>query len=245
MINRINVGNESPDHPRKATAQNGGRRGSRVRASALSGNGIGSRVMEQTEIMAALEAVLFASGEPVAAERIAKVLGVTVEEVFVAASALERRCSVAESGIRLLLLGEKLQLCSAPEYAQTVARALEQRRPPRLSASALEVLAIVAYFQPVTRAYIDQIRGVDSAYTVGVLAERGLIEPCGRLEVPGRPILYGTGEIFLRTMNLSSLEELPPLPDTDTDEGIIALQNQIEALQSAAAETEDGAAGEA
>ena len=118
------------------------------------------------------------------------------------------------------------------EYAQAVTRALEQRKPPKLSAAALEVLAIVAYFQPVTRAYIDRVRGVDSSYTVGVLIERGLIEPAGKLEVPGHPTLYRTGDTFLRTMNISGLDELPELPDTGTDEGIIALQNKIEALQS-------------
>ena len=105
-------------------------------------------------------------------------------------------------------------------------------KPPKLSPAALEALAIVAYFQPVTRAYIDQVRGVDSSYTVGVLIERGLIEPAGKLDVPGRPTLYRTGDMFLRTMNIGSLDELPALPDIGTDEGIIALQNQIEALQS-------------
>ena len=90
----------------------------------------------------------------------------------------------------------------------------------------------MAYFQPVTRAYIDQIRGVDSSYTVGMLAERGLIETAGKLDVPGRPTLYRTGDAFLRTMSVSSLDELPKLPDIGTDEGIIALQNRIEELQS-------------
>ena len=89
----------------------------------------------------------------------------------------------------------------------------------------------VAYFQPVTRAYIDQVRGVDSSYTVSLLLERGLIEDAGKLDVPGRPTLLRTGDVFLRTMNITSLDELPALPDTDTDEGIIKLQNKIEELQ--------------
>ncbi len=188
--------------------------------------------MKLEEIAAALEAILFAAGEPVPAERIAKVLGVDPERVLEAADLLETRLGEQERGICLLRLDRDLQLCSAPAYADVITRALEQRRPPKLSSAALEVLSVVAYFQPVTRAYIDQIRGVDSSYTVGVLAERGLIEPCGKLDVPGRPTLYRTGDAFLRTMNIRSLDELPTLPDVGTDEGIIALQNKIEELQS-------------
>ncbi len=193
---------------------------------------MGTERMKLEEIAAALEAILFAAGEPVPAERIAKVLGVDPERVLEAADLLETRLGEQERGICLLRLDRDLQLCSAPAYADVITRALEQRRPPKLSSAALEVLSIVAYFQPVTRAYIDQIRGVDSSYTVGVLAERGLIEPCGKLDVPGRPTLYRTGDAFLRTMNIRSLDELPSLPDVGTDEGIIALQNKIEELQS-------------
>lgn len=189
-------------------------------------------MMEQTEIIAALEAILFAAGEPVPAPRIAQVLGAETEEIFAAAEALRARYEKPGCGIRLLRLEEKLQLCSAPACAAEVTRALEQRKPPKLSPAALEVLAIVAYFQPVTRAYIDQVRGVDSSYTVGVLSERGLIEPAGKLEAPGRPTLYRTGDVFLRTMGISTLEELPPLPDIGTDEGVIALQNRIDALRA-------------
>jgi len=188
--------------------------------------------MTETELRAPIEAILFASGEPVAAERLAKVLGADEEAVFRAAEALAADYIERGAGMRLLRLDGKLQLTSAPEYAAFITQTLEQRRPPRLSQAALEVLAIVAYFQPVTRAYIDQVRGVDSAYTVGLLAERGLIEPAGRLDVPGRPTVYRTGDTFLRTMNIRSLSELPALPDTGTDEGIIALQNRIEELQS-------------
>ena len=188
--------------------------------------------MELKELSVALEAILFASGDPVPAARIAQVLGVETEQVFAAAEALREELEAQGRGIRLLRLDANLQLCSAPEFSQVISHALEQRRPPRLSPAALEVLAIVAYYQPVTRVYIDQIRGVDSSYTVGMLTERGLIEPAGRLEVPGRPALYRTGDAFLRTMNIRSLDELPTLPDVGTDEGIIALQNKIEELQA-------------
>ncbi len=188
--------------------------------------------MERNDISAALEAILFASGDPVPAERIALVLGVEEQQVLDAAELLEKSYNEERSGICLRRLDRNLQLCSAPAYADLIVRALEQRKPTKLSSAALEVLSIVAYFQPVTRAYIDQIRGVDSSYTVGVLTERGLIEPCGKLEVPGRPTLYRTGDAFLRTMNIRSLDELPTLPDIGTDEGIIALQNKIEELKS-------------
>lgn len=188
--------------------------------------------MEMNEISSALEAILFAAGESVPAERIAQVLGVDTGEVMHAAEGLAVEYEKNIRGIRLLKLEDSLQLCSAPEFSQLITMALETRKPPRLSAAALEVLAIVAYYQPVTRAYIDQVRGVDSSYTVGVLTERGLIEPCGKLDVPGRPTIYKTGEVFLRTMGISSLSELPELPDTSSDEGIIALQNKIDALSS-------------
>ena len=188
--------------------------------------------MDYEELSAALEAILFASGDAVPAARIAQVLGADEQQVFAAAENLAGELIAHRRGVRLLRLQDDLQLVSAPDYAQVITQALEQRRPPRLSPAALEVLAIVAYFQPVTRAYIDQIRGVDSSYTVGVLCERGLIEIAGKLEVPGRPTLFKTGDAFLRTMNIRSLSELPVLPDLATDEGIIALQNKIEELQA-------------
>lgn len=191
--------------------------------------------MEEDRISAALEAVLFAAGDPVPVERLARVLEVEAGQVLAAAKKLADGYSYEQRGVRLLRLGDKLQMCSSPEFSRQISAALEQRKPPRLSPAALEVLAIVAYYQPVTRAYIDQVRGVDSSYTVGVLVERGLIEQGGKLEVPGRPSVYRTGDVFLRTMGISDLSELPALPDLSTDEGIIALQNKIDELQSGVA----------
>lgn len=188
--------------------------------------------MDKKQMISELEAILFAAGDPVPAQRLARVTGVDEETIFSLARELGEYYENESRGIRLLRLDDNLQLCSAPEFAQDISLALEQRRPPRLSQAALEVLAIAAYFQPVTRAYIDQVRGVDSTYTVGVLLERGLIEPCGKLEAPGRPTIYKTGETFLRTMGISSIDELPELPDMTTDEGIVALQNKIDALRS-------------
>ena len=132
-----------------------------------------------------------------------------------------------------------LQLCSAPEYADYIRAALETRKPPKLSQAALEVLSVVAYFQPVTRAYIESVRGVDSSYTVSVLEERGLIEPCGHLDAPGRPTIFRTTPTFLRTFGLSSLQELPELPEEgEESEDQIKLQSSIDALSKAAEDTQ-------
>ena len=185
------------------------------------------------DITAALEAILFAAGESMPVARLSLVLGAEEKEILRCADELAEGYEKEMRGIRLLHLGDKLQLCSAPEYAPYITKALEQRKPPMLSPSALETLAIVAYFQPVTRAYIDQVRGVDSSYTVSTLLERGLIEPAGRLDVPGRPSLLRTTDVFLRTMSVSSLEELPKLPDMSSGDGVMELQRKIEQLQNA------------
>ena len=184
------------------------------------------------ELTSALEAILFASGESIPAARLSLVLGADEEELLRCAQELAEDYEKNGRGIRLLRLDDRLQLCSAPEYAPYIAKALEVRKPAQLSPSALETLAIVAYFQPVTRAYIDQVRGVDSSYTVSTLLERGLIEIAGRLDVPGRPSLLKTTDVFLRTMGVSSLDELPKLPDMSSGDGVLELQRRIEELQS-------------
>lgn len=200
--------------------------------------------MELKEIQAAMESILFASGEPVAAERLCVGLDADRETVDLVAQQLMDEYSFRHRGIRLVKLDDSYQLCSAPEYADYARRTLEGRKPARLSQSALEVLSVIAYFQPVTRAYVDQVRGVDSSYTVGLLLERELIEECGRLAVPGRPILYRTTKTFLRSFNLTSLDELPELPDTTPEDGQIALEMEsaIARLRQseAAAAQEDG-----
>ena len=169
--------------------------------------------MDIREIESAVEGILFASGEPVQVDRICVALEIdrpTAEQVLQKLMdyyAYERR------GIRLLNIEDSWQLCSAPDYADIIRRAFEIRKPAKLSQPALEVLTIIAYYQPATRAYVDQIRGVDSSYTMGLLLERGLIEECGRLQVPGRHRQYRTTKRFLRAFHLTSLEELPELPD--------------------------------
>ena len=190
--------------------------------------------MEHEELLSVIEAILFAAGDPVPASRIALVTGEETQTIVSAAKELAAAYEENRCGMRLVQMNDLLQLCSAPEYADYIRRALEQRKPPKLSQPALEVLAIVAYFQPVTRAYIDQVRGVDSAYTVTTLLERGLIEACGRLDAPGRPSLYRTSALFLRTMGISELSQLPPLPDMTNGEGVEKLQNAIDEIQNAA-----------
>ncbi|MBR0354273.1 MAG: SMC-Scp complex subunit ScpB [Oscillospiraceae bacterium] len=185
------------------------------------------------DLKSAIEAVLFAAGDPFPTARLSLILGQPEEDVELAVSELAESYEKDQRGFRLLRLGDKLQICSAPEYAPIIIKALEQRKPPMLSQPALETLAIVAYFQPVTRAYVDQVRGVDSSYTVGMLTERGLIESCGRLDVPGRPALFRTTDLFLRTMGIQKLEDLPPLPDMTQSDGVEKLQRAIDDLQNA------------
>lgn len=189
--------------------------------------------MDDITMKAAVEAILFASGEPMSAERIAKILDTDEETVLDIGRQLAQEYEAGGRGIRLVRLNNSLQLHSAPEFALEITRALEQRRAPKLSQASLEVLAIVAYFQPVTRAYIEQMRGLDSSYTVGVLTERGLIEPCGHLDAVGRPTLYRTTELFLRTMGVSSLEDLPPLPEVTGSDAVLQLQQKVEELKAA------------
>lgn len=188
--------------------------------------------MDNDNIKSAVEAILFAAGEPVPAARISLILETDEEEVYSAAKELSDDYAFNRRGVRILRLDNKLQMCSSPEYAGVISKVLEQRKPPMLSQPALETLAVVAYFQPVTRAYIDQVRGVDSSYTVGVLIDRGLIERCGKLDVPGRPSLLRTTDVFLRTMGISSLEELPELPDISSGDGVKKLEDAIEKLNT-------------
>ena len=172
---------------------------------------------EMKEIEAAVEGILFASGEPVHIDRICLAAELDRPTAELVLQKLMDYYSFERRGMRLLRLEDSWQLCSAPEYADVIRRAFEIRKPAKLSQPALEVLTIIAYYQPTTRAYVDQIRGVDSSYTVGLLLDRHLIEECGRLQVPGRPRLYRTTKAFLRAFHLNSLEDLPEMPGMETD----------------------------
>lgn len=196
--------------------------------------------MKLQEIESAIEGILFAAGDPVGVERLCLALEIDRSTADAACQRLADQYSYERRGLRILRMDNSYQMCSAPEYAGVIRRAFESRKPPRLSQPALEVLAIIAYFQPATRAYVDQIRGVDSAYTVSLLLERDLIEECGRLAVPGRPIQYRTTQTFLRSFGLSSLEDLPELPSTGQEEGQLTLEIQAASarLQARQAEAE-------
>lgn len=170
------------------------------------------------ELEARLEAVLFASGDALSVERLANALGVTSEIIYETAESLSNQYDFDRRGIILVRMEDKLQLASRPDYADDIRRATESRRPPTLGPAALEVLTIVAYRQPVTRAFIEQLRGVDSGATVSSLADKGLIEEAGRLDVPGRPILYRTTDAFLRVFSITSLSDLPALPALQTED---------------------------
>lgn len=169
--------------------------------------------MTNEQIRAACEAILFSSGEPLEASRIADALELDIEIVTAALWELSNLLDERGSGICLLRLGSKYQLCSRVEYAQQIRSVLDIKKNTPLSPAAFEVLAVVAYNQPVTKAYVEQIRGVDCSGVISTLCQRGLLEEKGRLDLPGRPLLYGTTPDFLRCFCLSSLADLPELPE--------------------------------
>lgn len=165
------------------------------------------------EMGEALEAILFAAGYPVPYEKIAEALGMSEDDAkSYAAEAAEAYNRVANRGIMMLVLPDGCQLCTKAAYKEQIRTALGIRLNGKLSPSCLEVLAIIAYHQPVTKAYVEQVRGVDCSYAMGLLTDKSLIEPKDRLEAPGRPFLYGTTDDFLRCFGLSSLADLPENP---------------------------------
>ena len=169
------------------------------------------KTTELRELECALEAVLFAAGDSVSEGKLCAVLQTDKQTLRDAAQSLADYYDFNLRGIKLLRLDDRYQLASRADYAQAVRNTLETRKPQNLTPSALEVLAIIAYNQPFTKTYIEQVRGVDSAYTLGSLVDKGLVQDCGRLDVPGRPILYQTTETFLRAFGLSSVSQLPAL----------------------------------
>ncbi len=162
-------------------------------------------------VESAIEAILFAAGYPVKYAKIAEVLGLDVKntKTIIEHMSHDYNNEKSKRGINLLMFPETCQLSTKEQYAPYIREALGIKRGGNLSASSMEVLAIVAYNQPVTRSFVDQVRGVDSSYAVNSLIDKALIESCGRLDAPGRPMLYVTTEKFLRVFGLSSLSELP------------------------------------
>ena len=167
--------------------------------------------MELNELQRAIEAILFAAGERVEIARLCAVLESDEADVVKAADELANTLAFERRGIRIVKLDNGYQMVSSGEMADYVTKALETRKPPKLSASQLEALTIIAYYQPATKAMVEQIRGVDSSYSISALLNKKLIEEAGRLNVPGRPIQYRTTPDFHRTFGISSLEELPPI----------------------------------
>ena len=168
--------------------------------------------MEIKKIRGAIEAILFASGDSVSTDRVAQVLSLDRATAAKLLQSVMDDFNKEDGGVRIVKLEDSYQMCSNPIYAEEIRQALDLHRNTPLSQAAMEVLAIVAYNQPVTKAFVEQIRGVDCSGVLGSLTAKGLIEERGRLELPGRTLLYGTTSDFLRCLNISSLNELPPLP---------------------------------
>ena len=176
--------------------------------------------MDLEQLQRAIEAILFAAGERIEISRLAFALEADEADIIAAADALANQLSFERRGIRVIKLDSGYQMVSSGEMADYITKALETRKPPKLSASQLEALTIIAYYQPATKAMVEQIRGVDSSYSVAALMNKKLIEEAGRLNVLGRPIQYRTTPDFLRTFGLSSLEELPPIEKVSFGEPI-------------------------
>lgn len=191
--------------------------------------------MNTYELSAAMEAVLFSSGEPMSIDRLSQIFELSPEETEKILLLLKERLNAQNSGIELIRLENTWQLATVKTYSGYIKRAFDIRRKIPLSPAALEVLAVIAYNQPVTKAFIEQVRGVDCSGVVASLSEKELIEEKGRLELPGRPLLYGTTKNFLRCFSISDLSELPPLPD-NKQQNIGDIAEQLE-MTEAVAET--------
>lgn len=189
-------------------------------------------ISNNNNIIAKLEAMLFASGEPVEAVKLAEVLELDLESVTKMLSHLADIYDENKSGICLVRIDGKYQLCTREDYADDVRNLLEIKKNTPLSQAAFEVLAIVAYNKSVTKSFIEQIRGVDCSGSIANLVQKGLIEEKGRLDLPGRPLVYGTTDRFLRCFSLNSLDDLPDLPSTDDVEKIAKDNGQTSLFES-------------
>lgn len=192
-----------------------------------------------------IEAVVFAAGYPVPYQKLAEVTGLSVREVKTLTRRIAKRYEGDDHGFMLLCFDDACQFCTKEQYGPYVREALGIRRGGNLSSSSMEVLAIVAYNQPVTRAFVDAVRGVDSNYAMNSLIDKELIAATGRLDAPGRPMLYGTTDKFLRVFGLASLDDLPEteiqLPENRPGEQLsIAVAEQNGASEN---DTEDRDAG--
>jgi segregation and condensation protein B len=174
--------------------------------------------LEIRELQATIEAILFASGDPVSVDKLADVLELEKNTVIKLTDSLMEQLEDESSGVCIMKMDDKYQMCSKPQFGEQIRKMMDIRRNMPLSPASMEVLAIVAYNQPVTKAFVEQIRGVDCSGVLGSLVTKGLIEEKGRLELPGRPLLYGTTSNFLRCFGITSVDYLPPLPEKDQEE---------------------------
>ena len=201
-------------------------------------------VMQITNIESAIEAILYAAGYPVKYAKLSEVLGLDVKDVKTMVEHMAEQYNKEDSsrGINLLMFEDTCQFCTKEQYAPYIREALGIKRGGNLSASSLEVLAVIAYNQPVTRAYVDTVRGVDSSYAMNSLIDKGLIEACGRLDAPGRPMIYATTEKFLRVFGINSLEDLPQTESLEEiakneADGVITMEVVTEAPTESTEET--------
>lgn len=167
--------------------------------------------MQLNEKAAAVEAVLFASGEPIEEFRIAEAVHIEKNDVAAIVNSLNERYSDSTSALNIVRLGTRYQMCTRKEYADYIKNAMESKKQAPLSAAAMEALTVIAYNQPVTKSFVENVRGIDSSSVINTLVEKGLLEEDGRLNVPGRPVAYKTSDNFLRCFGLTSLDDLPPL----------------------------------
>ena len=171
--------------------------------------------MTTAELIPAFEAVLFSGGEPLSIDRFSQVFDISPERVVEVMEALSKKLALNDRGVGLVRMENTYQLATKEKYAGYIKKMFDIKRRTPLSPAALEVLAVVAYNQPVTKSFIEQVRGVDCSGVVTTLVEKGLVEERGRLELPGKPLLYGTTKNFLRCFGISDLTELPPLPKNE------------------------------
>ncbi len=174
--------------------------------------------MTEKEYRSAIEAILFSAGDPVDIKRLSEALELPESSVQTQLDILMGEYAELDRGITVIRLNDSYQMVTVKAYAPQVRKAMDLRRNIPLSQAAMEVLAVIAYNQPVTKSFVEQVRGVDCSGVIGSLTSKGLIEERGRLELPGRPLLYGTTDHFLRCFSISSLDELPPIPK-DEDKG--------------------------
>ena len=205
--------------------------------------------MNKTDnLVSTIEAMLFASGDPVEASKLAEVLDIDIETVEKMLGHLSALYDERSSGLMIIRIDNKYQICTREKYSEEVRKLMEINKSTPLSNAAFEVLAVIAYNKTVTRSFIEQVRGVDCSGPISSLVQKGLIEEKGRLDLPGRPLVYGTTDRFLRCFSLNSLDDLPELPKSDEVEQITQDANQTSLFDNKSddienekiASTEDG-----